>query len=570
LYNISGGVHVSENQNLPIRGQKREFEVIEKRNKTITRSLIIVSVIILNLVVIFAAIACINKLNTNVYKNVYFNQKNLSGYTSKEVVDFLKDQTLELAKETKVSIYQGDEKIYSVLPEDLKFEIDIEKTAKSIIDFGRSGNIIKDNIDILNALITGKSNIPIAYKYDDESLNGLLKNIDLSVKDRYVDDTYSVDEKNKSLVIVVGKTGNSIDYDTTKQDIIKLLSKSSEAQYNLKTVKKTPKKLDSLAIHESVAREVKDAYIDKTVTPNKYVSEIYGLDFDVSELTNFLKQPDNMVEGKSIEFALKVTDPKVKLVDITYTLYKDKIAGFTTYFDPTQKARASNLQIALKYLNNVIVMPGETFSYNKIVGETTSQKGYLPAATFKAGTVVQEIGGGICQTSSTLYYVSLLSNLEIVERHQHGLPVGYIKPSLDATVYGDVLDFKFKNNRTYPIKIVTSFSASGSLNVSIYGTKESQEYEVILGSKVLYYIPYDTQYIYDNNMNENTQIVVTDGVRGYASEGYITKKLNGKTVSSALLSKDVYKPKNKVVRVGTKKTQSTVTTPTDPGNVSIY
>ena len=219
----------------------------------------------------------------------------------------------------------------------------------------------------------------------------------------------------------------------------------------------------------------------------------------------------------------------------------------------------------------MIIMPGEVFSYNKIIGDTTAAKGYLPASTFKGGTIVQEMGGGICQTVSTLYDVALRSNLQITERHQHGLPVGYVKPSLDATVYGDVLDLKFKNTRAYPIKIVTSFSPSGSMNISLYGTKEANEYDIELTSKYLYTIPYTTQYIYDNTMLSGQQVVISNGANGYASEGYITKKLGGKIISSTLLSKDIYKAQQRVVKVGTKANEQVQTPPPDnTGEVGIY
>ena len=161
------------------------------------------------------------------------------------------------------------------------------------------------------------------------------------------------------------------------------------------------------------------------------------------------------------------------------------------------------------------------------------------------------MGGGICQTVSTLYNTVLMANLEIVERHQHGLPVGYVPPSRDATVYSPVLDFKFKNNRETPIKIVTSFSYSGSLNVSIYGTKQNNDPEVILSQKTTGTIPYTTRYEYDSSIPYGKQVVTTAGVNGYTSESYITKKLNGQVISSGLLSRDKYNAQQQVIKVGT-------------------
>ena len=120
-------------------------------------------------------------------------------------------------------------------------------------------------------------------------------------------------------------------------------------------------------------------------------------------------------------------------------------------------------------------------------------------------------------------------------------------------MYGDVLDFKFKNTRNYPIKIVTSFSSGGEMNISIYGTKEEVEYDITLVSNYLYTVNYKTTYIQDPSLEEGVEQVVYNGVNGYASNAYIIKKLNGQVVENRFLSKDVYNAQNKTVRVGTAK-----------------
>lgn len=97
-------------------------------------------------------------------------------------------------------------------------------------------------------------------------------------------------------------------------------------------------------------------------------------------------------------------------------------------------------------------MPGETFSYNQVVGQRTKAAGFKEAPAYLNGKVVQEYGGGICQVSSTLYNAVLYANLEITERTNHGFKPSYVKPGLDATVSWGGPDFKFTNNRNYPIK----------------------------------------------------------------------------------------------------------------------
>lgn len=523
----------------------------ENKKKKVKLFLIVTLILIVNLIIIFGIICAINRLNTNVYKNVFLFGKDISNYTSEQVAKFIEEKSKTIKDNFNIDVYRNDKEIYNIKSDDIDFTIDIKKTADKVIAFGREDNFFVDNYKIIKALILKNEIIP-EYSYSDEKLNSVLKNIDLTVENRYSDDAYSIDEATNLLTITRGKTGNSIDYDIVKNDIITLLAKYEASSYNLPIITKKPAEIDLQKLYGEVKRNPQDAYIDNSAKPPKFVNEKNGYDMQIEKLKEVLNKDENKPEGTSIEFPLTVITPKVKLTDLTYSLYNDKLAGYTTYFDSSQKARGRNLEIALDYLNGAIVMPGKIFSYYGRVGEINYAKGYKDAATFKGGTVVYEVGGGVCQTSSTLYNVALMANMEIIERHQHGLPVGYVPPSRDATIYGNVLDFKFKNNRNYPVKIVTSYSQSGNINISIYGTKEEQEYDITLSSKVLYYIPFTTSYTYDSSINSGVTSIVNNGVNGYASEAYITKKLNGVVVSSSLLSKDVYKAQQQNVKVGTR------------------
>lgn len=545
----------SEKKDIKVTDTKKEmklsiFKNKIKLNKKAKIAIISGSAVILVLALGFGIITCVNKLNTKVYKNVYMLGDNYSGKTSEEVIQIINNKSNELNSNEKLDIYQNSENIYNVKAEDIDFKFDVDKTAQSIMSYGRDSNVFKNNFNILKAFFSKKEIEPV-YAYNNEKFDNVIKNIDLSIKDRYVDDSYSLDEKNGKLIIVNGKTGNSINYDNEKESILKAFEQKEQNMYELKTEEKKPQDLDADKVYSEVKREAKDAYIDKDASPVKYVTEVVGYDFDVNELKKVLDLPENKEEGKTIEFKVTVIEPKVKIKDITADLCKEKLAGYTTYFPAGVYARSNNLKIALSYMDGVVVMPGETYSYNNNIGDTTASKGYQAAATFKGGTTVNEMGGGICQTVSTLYNVALMANLEIVERHQHGLPVGYVPPSRDATVYSPVLDFKFKNNRETPVKIVTSFTYGGSLNVSIYGTKQNDDPEVTLSSNTTSTIPYTTKYEYDPGLPYGAQQVISNGVNGYTSESYITKVLNGKVIYSGLLSRDTYNAQQQVIKVGT-------------------
>lgn len=536
----------SEKKDIKISAIKNKIKLSKKAKIAIISCCSVLFVLIL----CFGIITCINKLNTKVFKNVYMLGENYSGKTSEEVIQIINSKSNELNSSERLDVYQNGENIYNVKAEDIDFKFDVEKTAQSIMSFGRDSNLFKNNFNMIKALFSKKVIEPI-YAYDNEKFENVIKNIDLSIKDRYVDDSYSLDEKNGKLIIVNGKTGNAINYEYEKENILKAFENKEENTYDLKIEEKKPQNLDADKVYSEVKRDAKDAYIDKDASPVKYVNEVVGFDFDVNELRKVLELPENKEEGKTIEFKVTVIEPKVKIKDITADLCRDKLAGYTTYFPAGTYARSINLKIALSYMDGVVVMPGETYSYNDNIGDTTASKGYQAAATFKGGTTVNEMGGGICQTVSTLYNVALMANLEIVERHQHGLPVGYVPPSRDATVYSPVLDFKFKNNRETPIKIVTSFTYGGSLNVSIYGTKQNNDPEVTLSSSTTSTIPYTTKYEYDPNIPSGEQRVISNGVNGYTSESYITKTLNGQVIYSGLLSRDTYNAQQQVVKVGT-------------------
>lgn len=507
--------------------------------------------IVISVVILFCIIACMNKFNTNVYQNVFAFGVNMSGKTSEQVAQILSEISNSMIENKDIDIYQGVDLLFTVKAEEISLKLDIGKTTENIMQFGRTGNVIKDNFDILQTLLQQKE-ILVTYRYDENALNDIIKNIDLTLKDRMVEDSFSIDEANNKLVIVKGKSGNTIDYLTQKKKLLQAFQIKDEEKVILDVIYQAPTSLDIEEVAKKVNRNPENAYVDKLSIPQKFVAEKVGYEVDKIKLEEFLKQSTSQEEGKTLTFELKVLQPEVKLSDITYTLYQDKLSGQTTYFDAGQKNRATNLKVALSYLNEKIVMPGETFSFGDAIGDITASKGYTNAATFKGTQVVQEIGGGICQTSSTLYIVALKANLEIIERHQHGLPVGYVQPSLDATIYTPVLDLKFKNTRSYPIKISTVFNANGSMSISIFGTKEETEYEISLTSKYISTVGFTTRYIYDNTMPKGSQTIVTNGVNGYVSEGYITKKLNGAVISSSLLSRDTYKAVQQVIKVGTK------------------
>lgn len=152
---------------------------------------------------------------------------------------------------------------------------------------------------------------------------------------------------------------------------------------------------------------------------------------------------------------------------IADTQEKEKISEFTTKFNKKSFGRAENIRLAAKAIDEKEIKPGETFSYNNVVGPTTKENGYKMAQIFVKGKKKKGYGGGVCQVSSTLYNAVLGANLDVTERHSHSKKVYYVQEDKDAaTAYGGI-DFKFVNNKDYTIKI-NSYIYDDTITVALY------------------------------------------------------------------------------------------------------
>jgi len=158
---------------------------------------------------------------------------------------------------------------------------------------------------------------------------------------------------------------------------------------------------------------------------------------------------------------------------IDYRYYKREapqknhiLSKFSTKFNSSSKARTHNMKLASKAIDNYVLHPGETFSFNEVVGYAGPQQNYQKAVIFINGKEEKAYGGGICQVSSTLYNAAMEAKLEIVERHPHSKAVGYVEKGKDAaTSYGGV-DLKFKNNYPFPV-IINTYTSEDTFTVEI-------------------------------------------------------------------------------------------------------
>lgn len=304
-----------------------------------------------------------------------------------------------------------------------------------------------------------------------------------------------------------------------------------------------PEEIDIEKIYNEVHREVQDAYY--TTDPFIVYPEADGIDFDIENAKTILLE-----EKEEYEIPLIITKPSKTTKDIGTEAFPDLLATFSTNYLASNQNRTTNLILSAGKINGTVVLPGEEFSYNKVVGERTVSAGYKEAATFSGGKVVNGLGGGICQISSTLYDAVIMANLEVTERRNHQFVTSYVAAGKDATVVWGSQDFKFKNTRKYPIRITATVSG-GVATIQIWGLKEEIEYDITIETKKTSTIVCETQYVQDASLPVGQQKVVQEGSNGRKVEAYKITRLNGEIVSTTLLSKDTYNAMKRIIHVGT-------------------
>ena len=471
---------------------------------------ILVLILICIVVICFLVFTAYNLLNQNIAYGVSIKGVDVSNL-SRSDARYQLDNYITANMPTEIKLRHGDFETTLSL-EQLGVEFDTKSVVDSAYRIGREGNIFTDNYNVLSTMFN-KVNLEPTLNLDEEQLTTSLNEISAQLPDKVVESSYYVE--GNSLVITTGQEGNVVDTDATISSIKNAISDFSIINNPIEiTVKsQSPASIDIEKIHNEIYKEPVDAYY--TQNPFTLYPSENGLDFNIS-----IDEAKNIIgDGTEAEYTipLKVLYPSVTTNMIGTEAFPDLLSSYSTKYAASNRDRTTNLILAANKINGTVLMPGDTFSYNKVVGARTIAAGYKEAPIYVNGEVVDGLGGGICQITSTLYNAVVYANLEVTERSNHQFVPSYVTASRDATVVYGAIDFQFKNNRNYPIKIVCSVSG-GIAQFQIFGLKQDDDYEVQI-------VSYETG-------RTSTAIY---------SEAYKILKRDGKEVSRELMSKDTYK-----------------------------
>lgn len=363
-------------------------------------------------------------------------------------------------------------------------KVDVDQSIRDARQIGHE-NFLTGGFQLLSHMMGASSQVPLAIPEDDPAMTGMVDRMKKEVDSREENHAYEI--KGDRLEMTKGAPVVTIDWEMARDQIrtnlqdtfqngLKAEGGQASGSYTLTpTQSKEGEEPDFEAIHRELVCEPKDAALD--LESMEITDHVVGVDFDVKELQNAYRQAKG---GETFSIPVTLTQPKVTKEDLGGHLFQDLLGEATSQVTGAA-SRLYNVTLSANSCNGKIILPGEVFSYNDTTGPRSVANGYRLGSVYVGGKSEQQPGGGVCQTSSTLYYAVLHTELEIVERRCHQFAVGYVPDGMDATVYDGGIDFKFKNNTDYPIKIQSwtyDNSRGRFITVQIYGTNVSGRYAV--------------------------------------------------------------------------------------------
>ena len=253
--------------------------------------------------------------------------------------------------------------------------------------------------------------------------------------------------------------------------------------------------------------------------------------------------------GGQIALEVAAVQPQVTLENVAAQY--GMISSAVTNASSSSSNRLENIRLAISFINGTCLEPGETFSFNKTVGERTTARGFKTAPAYSSGEVTQEVGGGICQVSTTLFNAAVKANLTINERNAHSLTVSYVDVGKDAAVDWGNKDLKFTNSTDENVYICCYLSDDKRVHFGIFGKLLPDGMSITLESKKTGDIDYETEYRVNFTMASGSSKVVQSGKKGTSAVTYkVYWDANGNEISREQLCKSNYKATKEIIEYG--------------------
>ena len=435
----------------------------------------------------------------------------------------------------KVYTIQIDGEVKTITPKEFDVVIDAKKAAKEAFSVGRKNFFTR---------LFADREVQMPMTFNNEKLMMLLDD------ERAAEKTTFVVEKD-SVVVTNGKNSYSFDVQQLAEILVSQIAFGNTEIISIELSMQNFEPLTIDQLKENYGTEGKNAsFVRDENGEIAVLPEVVGLTYDEKEVKRILDA--HTEEGEVFSIPVSVFIPEVTAVELESLLFRDVLSTYTSNFSEGDRNRCNNIRLASSKISGFVMLPGEEFSYNQTVGERTAANGFGLAHAYVSGQVVDQYGGGICQVSSTLYNAQLLANLKTVERVCHMMTVGYVPLGRDATVDWGTIDYRFMNDRDYPIKIEIDTSSYGTITVNILGTKVDNEPSVKLEVTNTQYLPFNTQTVENPDLPLGEEKVVTKGKNTITCDLYrVVVDANGDVISRTFETKSRYRGNDEIKEIGT-------------------
>lgn len=496
----------------------------------------------------YAGLCAYAENSSVIWKNTYVLGQDIGGLTRDEAVQKIESALPEL--EIGLRFYDGAaaeapdkrrEPDAAISLEDLGAEVDVPALVRGAEQAAKSGSFLTAGWRYLSVMGNTYYGGADMIHVDGERAAETAERVSRQASWPALDTSYEVEED--GLVVQTAMDGRALDTDVLREQLEpKYWATGLMLDIPYETIPPAVT-LTAREIHDQVAGEVRNAGYDAET--DSIIPEQMGADFDISAAQAVL---DSAEPGETVRIPAAVEFPAVTAEELGALLFRDVLGEARTHVSGTA-ARISNVKLAASAFNGVVMNTGDVFSYNETVGQRTVAKGYQPAPAYVRGETVDEVGGGVCQPSSTLYLACLRANLEITERYAHRYTPTYIDWGMDATVSWGGPDYKFTNDTDYPIRIVTSYE-KGYLTVQILGTNVDGT-SVKMTNRVLSTTPFEVVYEDDPALAPGEEKVSVTPYTGHKVESYRNVyDAEGKLISSSFEALSNYYVRNRVILRG--------------------
>lgn len=515
----------------------------KKKSKLLLIMLIFTGVMLLSTVVL----AYITLRYDCAYRGVYVGSLDVSGMSRTEIFEQLESMYTIPASGLEITLKTDLAELKASYP-DLGVIYDIDAAADKAFSIGRRGSIFERLYDIARAAVSGIS-VGVQQSYDESKIDEFVSDFSEMAFQQVMEGALLISDEN--IVIKSGRHGEAVDKAEVKSLVIDMIKNGRGEVIRPNVIITETTRFNASDVYDSIVCSPENAYYKMENDSLVLVPHKMGRTIDRAELEQIIAE-HNTTENTEHLLPVSYVMPEVTSGAAVSMLFRDELARYSTPFETrtqNEKNRMHNIALASSKYHNYILMPGEEFSFNKVVGSRNEKTGYKSAHVFINGRVEDGIGGGICQAVSTLYNAVLLSDLEVVERKNHSFIVTYVPLGQDATAYYGGTDLRFINNTGWPIKIL-SWVEDNQVHVVFMGTNTNPEKTVIISTKTLSRTRYKTKYVDDPTLPVGTVKKSQYGTDGYVVETYKTVKIGGKVVSQAKLHTSRYNACNEEFLVG--------------------